>query len=528
MKILQHPITSALGITTIWFLFLIGPFVSPSHNVIYHLTGPAGPVFISAGIYFCYLWLLVSGLLLTAKKFRKIWLPVWLGIILFLPWMVVKNCTMIGLFALRHRTMLVLFFLPLAAFLALLLSRPSSLERIFPAAQRLTSVLLGFAAVVGLTTLVRLPWYAWATRNLNPPFVADSRSASSPNSATRHRIVWILFDELSYQQVYERRFPGLRLPAFDRLADQSVVFTHVVPAGIRTERVIPSLFSGLPSDEIRVSADGQLRALRNPVTGAWQPFNQYDTVFQDARLAHYATGVAGWVNPYCRLLPEVLDRCFWIAHSPWTEYLQLNTWQAQMIGPFRFLASYLSGVSGLGAQDARFGRTAADMHIADYVEIRDEADKLLSDPSIDFVFLHMPVPHPLGIYDRRRMTFATAGSSYLDNLALSDQYLAHVRLLLEQEHQWDSSTVVVMGDHSWRTELEWKRSPDWTPEEEQASHGGQFDDRPGFIVKMPMQQSTLPVNTPFPAVRTRALLDEILKNKVEAAAELKSWAEKQR
>jgi len=527
MRILQHPFTTALGITTLCLLFLIEPFVSPQHEAIYHLSGTATPVFILAGIYFGYLWLLVSGLVLIAERYRTLWFPVWLGVLVFLPWVVLKNCIMLEQWPISHRTMVGLFLVTLATYLVALLFRPAILEKKFPTLQSAASVVLGFAAFAGLTMLVRLPCYAWAARDLNPQFVAIPRSISPARSATRHRIIWIMFDELSQQQVYGQRYPGLSLPAFDWLADQSVVFTHVVPADIMTERVIPSLFSGLPVDEIRVSADGQLRALRNPATGVWQPFNQYNTVFQDARFANYATGVVGWVNPYCRLLAEVLDRCFWTYHSPETNYLQSDhTWQARMISPFRFLASYLPGSFGL--RGVPFGMTASEMHIADYVEIRDEADKLLSNPAIDFVFLHLPVPHPEGIYNRRRMTFATTGSSYLDNLVLADQYLAHVRLLLEKQQQWDSSVVIVMGDHSWRTELLWKRLPNWTSEEEQASHGGKFDDRPGFIVKMPMQQNALRVDTPFEAVQTRALLDAVIGNKVETAAELRSWAEKQR
>ena len=47
-------------------------------------------------------------------------------------------------------------------------------------------------------------------------------------------------------------------------------------------------------------------------------------------------------------------------------------------------------------------------------------------------------------------------SSYVDNLALADKCLAGIRQTLEQTGQWDSSTVVVMGDHSWRTKQFWK------------------------------------------------------------------------
>ena len=529
MRILQHPITTALGITTLCLLFLIAPFVSPTHEAIYHLSGPALPVFISVGIYFGYLWMLVASVLLIAEKYRTFWFPVWLGILVFLPWVILKNCVMLGLLSLSHWTMVYLFLITLAVFSVVLLFRPAFLEKIFPALQRFAAVILGFAALTGLATLIQLPWLAWTARDLNPRFAANSRSISTLGSVAHRRVIWILFDELSQQQVYDQRYPGLGLPAFDQLAGQSVVFTHVVPAGILTERVIPSLFSGLPTGGIRVSTDGRLRALRDPATGVWQPFNQYNTVFQDARLANYATGIAGWVNPYCRLLPNVLDRCFWVYRSPETNYLQLDdTWKARMTSPLRFLVSYLSASFGLGLRGAQFGMTAAEMHIADYLEIRDEADKLLSDPSIDFIFLHLPAPHPEGIYNREHMAFAMTGGSYLDNLVLCDQYLAHVRTLLEKQQQWNSSVVIVMGDHSWRTELTWKRSPNWTPEEEQASHGGKFDDRPGFIVKMPMQQNALRVDTPFPAVQTRALLDKIIGNKMESTAELRSWAEEQR
>ena len=66
-----------------------------------------------------------------------------------------------------------------------------------------------------------------------------------------------------------------------------------------------------------------------------------------------------------------------------------------------------------------------------------------------------------------------AHTSYINNLALTDLYLAHVRRLLERRGQWDSSVVVVMGDHGWRTKLIWKSSSGWTDEDETANRDGQ-------------------------------------------------------
>ena len=68
--------------------------------------------------------------------------------------------------------------------------------------------------------------------------------------------MWLLFDELSFDQTFEHRFPGLALPAFDSLKSKSVVFSNVKPAGYYTDRVIPSYLLGVQVNNIRSSLDG--------------------------------------------------------------------------------------------------------------------------------------------------------------------------------------------------------------------------------------------------------------------------------
>jgi hypothetical protein len=46
------------------------------------------------------------------------------------------------------------------------------------------------------------------------------------------------------------------------------------------------------------------------------------------------------------------------------------------------------------------------------------AEALIRDEQIGFVFIHLAVPHPPGVYDRRMQQ--VRGGSYLDNLALAD------------------------------------------------------------------------------------------------------------
>ncbi len=88
----------------------------------------------------------------------------------------------------------------------------------------------------------------------------DASGAGRRSEAIRQgggRIVWLLFDELSYDQTFEHRFPGLAMPDFDKFKSESVVFSDFKPVGYYTDRVIPSFFLGKPVDNIRSDLDGE-------------------------------------------------------------------------------------------------------------------------------------------------------------------------------------------------------------------------------------------------------------------------------
>ena len=84
-----------------------------------------------------------------------------------------------------------------------------------------------------------------------------------------------------------------------------------------------------------------------------------------------------------------------------------------------------------------------------------------------------------------------------------------------------------MGDHSWRTELLWGGSSQWTKEEEIASHGGEFDDRPAYIVKLPNQQAGARIDVAFEALDTRKLFDALLAQRIRNAGDLSEWVKQQ-
>jgi hypothetical protein len=515
----------ALGVTTICLFWLLAPLITSTHDAIYHWDGSWFQLFVTPILDFCIFWLLLALVLFFASGRLRI--AIWCGIIALTPWIEVNNWGYLSHKCVPYWLSVLVLGLGVSAFPFLLALWRSKFEEKFAQVEEFSTAVFVFSAFCGILILSRYAWIGWEARSLNVKPPLHDAAYDRPAQAGRPRVIWILLDELSYQQVYGHRFPGLELAAFDALASEATVFTHTIPAGSMTEIILPSLLTGGPIDEIRLSPNGRLFSIRNAKTEAWQRFDEHDTVFQDALNLHYRTAVAGWYNPYCRILPDVLDHCFWSYDisakntmapeaplqsnlmQPWIHFFR------DSIG-YR-VASLFLHISGQNDIDG-------EQHISDYVALAKAADEILEDESAGFALIHMPIPHPNGIYDRRTDRFTLTHSNYLDNVALADKFLRHVRSKLEQSGQWDASTIVITADHSWRTKYGWRNMPEWTKGKEIASQGGQFDDRPAYIVKLAEQHTGARVDVPFAAVNTRSLFDALLAQKIRSKEELSEWA----
>lgn len=527
MKLLTHPAVTALGLTEIYLVALLGQLVSSNHDILYHWSGSATALFLPTLINFCLLWILLTLLLLAAPAHGRRSAIIWTITLVPIPWVLSKSTTLLTGKYLPFWFNALVFALAVAVFVTIVVGWRQSFSSAFDRVRRLAAVVIGYAGISTLLVLGQLCWFAWRARGLNAPLQLHQQQASS--SPPKTRIIWILFDELSYQQVYGQRFAGLRLPAFDRIASESTVFTQTVPAGTQTENVIPSLFTGRRIDSIRASSDGRLLFLHSPAfhhdPAQWMRFDPGQTIFQDALNAGYSTALAGWYNPYCRIMPQVLDHCFWTFNMTTIGGTSPDLTVAEnVLEPLRHAIAATFALVNKYRHVPATNILASRLHILDFKQIANAADPLLRDPSVTFIYLHVPVPHPQGIYDRRTGQFATTNSTYVDNLALADRYLAHVRTVLEQNGTWDDSTIIVMGDHSWRTSFMWKPMPYWSLEEQVASHSGQYDPRPVYIVKLPHQQHSSRIDFPYAAMHTRALLDTLIANQIRTPDDLSGWA----
>jgi hypothetical protein len=352
-------------------------------------------------------------------------------------------------------------------------------------------------------TLVRQPDASAAT--VNHPAQLHSNS--------KQRIIWILFDELSYDQTFDHPAPGIQLPNFDRLRAESFLFSNLKPAGFATNRVIPSLFLGQSINQIRSTIDGELW-YKDEYQNRWLAYDPNATLFGLAQRNGWSTGVDGWTNPYCRILAPVVDTCYWVPgiSLPMEQYGASEEKSA--------LANAVALPNQLLAVLTPWAKTLTDGHLETYRNVMAHTQLLIDDDRIRFVFLHLNVPHPPGIYDRQRHMLRSGGN-YLDNLVLSDDTLGALYKEIYASPSASQTTLIISSDHSWRIPL-WRNGEGWSDEEERAS-GGRFDVRPVLLIHFPGQKSGNDVNASLPELLEHDIIAGMLRGQINNPEDLAAF-----
>jgi hypothetical protein len=344
---------------------------------------------------------------------------------------------------------------------------------------------------------------------------ASSHLPASTRSNINRRIVWILFDELSYEQTFDHPASGINLPNFDRLRTMSVSFSNLNPVGYYTELIIPTLFFGRRIDQISSTVDGDL-SYKDESQNRWLAYDPKSTIFALAHQKGWSSGVDGWYNPYCHVLASELDVCSWeplnVPILPTESYgasEDKSILANAVVLPRMLLAKLINGKPA-----------PANAHMQEYRNVMARTHALIENDQVNFVFLHIPAPHPPGIYDRQHHLLRSSGT-YLDNLVLADDTLGTLLQEIDGTPSASRTTVIVSSDHSWRVPM-WRRFEDWSAEEERAS-GGRFDDRPVLLIHFPGQTSENDVSAPVPELLEHDIIAGMLLGKINNAENLTAF-----
>ncbi len=333
-------------------------------------------------------------------------------------------------------------------------------------------ILTGFAVFALVTTVQLVRAAMWRPG-------PQAYAAPIPTQpANKPRVVWILFDELAYKPVFESRDPSLQLPNFDRLRSESTLYTDVQPIAYWTTQVVPSLLLGRIVKTVTYTADHRylVRTIDSP---HWETFDVNSSLFGIAKQHGVTTSIAGWCITYCPVFAGTATQCYW------------SNDDAQDRGPTDLDASFAENVwfplRLLAEQSTMPARAWADTaawksrgHVASVKDMSEHALATLATSNADLIYIHLPLPHPPEFWNRHTRTFGPGGS-YLDSLDYADRLLGQMLNELQAQPRWADTTVIVQGDHSWRTQF-WRPQPGWSAEDERVSHGGQWDPRPLLLI----------------------------------------------
>jgi hypothetical protein len=367
-----------------------------------------------------------------------------------------------------------------------------------------------FLAAFAACSLVQLAYVArWKP---GPHEQIAAWSVGAQPERVHPKLVWIVFDELSYDQLFEHRAAGLELPHFDALSAESTVFRDVQPIGAKTVKVLPSLLSGEVIGDYHFSFANRL-SVRAAGQREFRPLTGANTLFADAQRAGWRTGAVGWYNPYCTVFAGTIDDCYWMDLDKLDGPMEQTASLAQnVVTPLRQVGLEL-------VAPARAAREMCDMDVRQryttHIDLEHHALTMLNDDQADFVFLHLPVPHSPSVWRRAQGAYTqSCGGSYLDGLALADRELGLMMASLRSSPRWKDTTVIVEGDHSWRSYL-WKSEPAWTEEDRAASERG-FDPRPAVMVHLAGQDVAQVDTGAWSLLKVHGLVETVLRGEAVA------------
>jgi len=338
----------------------------------------------------------------------------------------------------------------------------------------------------------------------------------------------VLFDELDQRLVFDLRRPQVDLPNLDRLRAQSLVANHAKQTATWTTQALPSLLSGEIFSRVVTEGANELMVYSKD---APEGVNWHDApnVFKKARAMGVNASIAGWHHPYCRMLGDSVVRCLDVASGHSTA---MNETTAAERGLWKTVA-WLIELQTLGVEEifrktpAPLSETAQDEYVQQgqlqqYFKLRERAYQDAADPRLDFVFLHLPLPHLYGIYNRRRGDFTLDSSrGYTDNVALVDRTVGELRRAIEQAGLWDSTSLIVTSDHGLRPSV-WRGHMGWTEELERLTGGRQNPTVP-LIVKMAGESRSVVYDRAFSNVVCGDLSLAILSGQVQSVADVAGW-----
>ena len=357
--------------------------------------------------------------------------------------------------------------------------------------------------------LLRALWFALVV--YPPAAFADVAPVHLALTATpAHRVVWIVFDELSERAAEESLAVGA-MPNWNALLEESIAAQDAHSPAHNTLLSLPSLTTGVRV--VGATPHGPRDLAIRLASGQTVSWSGADTIFSWARGRGFATSIVGWYHPYGRLFGGDVVRSVW---APLPLQFGIRVGAAEIASVLRADLSYVPLARRTGLLHLR--RLEWENHSTILQTLWPAAIDEAANTSRALVFLHLSIPHPPGIWDPAAQKFDTAHPhSYAENLPLVDLFLGRMRQQMEKTGAWRNTVLLITSDHTWR-KSEWRNDPAWTA----ADALTQVDDRVPFVVHFP-GAAGVRIAGPIENLVSRQLAQNILTGRVRSTAEAREW-----
>ena len=330
------------------------------------------------------------------------------------------------------------------------------------------------------------------------------------------RVVWLLFDELDRGVIDGSDRFGASYPEIARLQRESVVATNAVSPTSCTRLSLPTYLSGREISALDPQSPSRAN-ITLASTGETIPWDPQDNLFAQAMSEGFTTGIVGWYIPYCKILKNSFNYCWWApAYS--------NSIRTGATIPDDILTQLWNAADATPVGAIALKKIDHDALCAHRIHVYEEslvqAEQLATNPQFDLVFVHFSIPHPPGFFRSDTHQFDCSGD-YVDNVSLVDQTIGEMRSRMESAHTWNTSTVIISSDHPYRTWL-WGKVSQRDRGANTANDAGLFAKVP-LLVKLPEQHRELRYVQQFNTVVLHDLILALLRGDLPEPIELVNW-----
>jgi len=342
----------------------------------------------------------------------------------------------------------------------------------------LKSFLLIISPVVGV--------FLFRTLFFSPiPVMVGTLSSVSPSKSSSPPVLFILFDEWSYDRTFINRNPKAIFTTLQSLVSTAIVFHQALSPGIRTIESVPILlgdpvFQKAKSQSPLIIKNSLFRQAKergweNVIVGSYLP---YPLWFGND--IQFGLQAPDYKNPRPTFIESVQS------------HLALGLLHPLSYWKIPFGQAYYNHVNLRNQK-----RRVAYVHKWAKKSVKRSGNKT-------FTFVHYSLPHDPFLSVNTIKFPSNPIQGYEGNILYADRLLQDLIQSLKEQEIWDKSLVIVTSDHGWKTDPSLQNFTQLEALNKQLRHVP-------LMVKMPFQNTRIDVDSPYDLVRLKTLLSLIFK-----------------